>query len=235
MRFFNPVSTALHGTPKVYVNPSMKNCSHIFLRSDKVDPPLSPPYTGPYLVISRKDKNFIIDLNGKHSTVSIDRVKPAYLLADDTDQTEPSKSQPILEKSTVPPNTTKPSTISRYGRTVRFPKHLVTDYIVEGKMELTREHCCAMIFYDFKAGFNQEDCIQHLRLAFGNEGPSSATVFRWFTEFHRGRNSFQDEETHRKVLSAEIPDNVSASTECYRRNLTLDPPLYIKLFMKNDT
>ncbi|XP_055929760.1 uncharacterized protein LOC129960375 [Argiope bruennichi] len=48
----------------------------------------------------------------------------------DADQPEPSKSQPILEKSAVPPNPTKPSTITRYGSTVRFPKHLVTDYIV---------------------------------------------------------------------------------------------------------
>ncbi|KAF8790863.1 hypothetical protein HNY73_005816 [Argiope bruennichi] len=40
--------------------------------------------------------------------------KTAY----DTDQPEPSQSQPILEKSTVSPNPTKPSTITRYGRTV---------------------------------------------------------------------------------------------------------------------
>ncbi|KAF8795178.1 hypothetical protein HNY73_003057 [Argiope bruennichi] len=66
-----------------------------------------------------------------HSTVSIDRVKPAYLLADDTDQPELSQSQPILEKSsTAPPNPTKPSNITRCGHAIRFPKHLVADYIV---------------------------------------------------------------------------------------------------------
>ncbi|GFU76130.1 hypothetical protein TNCV_4120511 [Trichonephila clavipes] len=73
MRSLNPVSTAQHGTQNIYINPSLKTCSHIFLRSDKVNPPLTPPYTGPHLVISRNDKNFIIDLNGKQSTVSIDR------------------------------------------------------------------------------------------------------------------------------------------------------------------
>ncbi|GFY13818.1 hypothetical protein TNCV_985901 [Trichonephila clavipes] len=72
MRSLNPVSTAQHGTQNIYINPSLKTCSHIFLRSDKVNPPLTPPYTGPHLVISRNDKNFIIDLNGKQSTVSID-------------------------------------------------------------------------------------------------------------------------------------------------------------------
>ncbi|GBN11515.1 hypothetical protein AVEN_194010-1 [Araneus ventricosus] len=47
MRSLNPVSPSLHGTPKIYFSPSLKTCSHIFLRSDKVNPPLTPPYTGP--------------------------------------------------------------------------------------------------------------------------------------------------------------------------------------------
>ncbi|GBM26259.1 hypothetical protein AVEN_22806-1 [Araneus ventricosus] len=82
---------------------------------------------GPHLVIRRNDKNFIIDLNGKQSTVSIARVKPACLLADDTDH---SQSQPIIEEPTpAPPNPIKPST-TRCGRKVRFPKHLVTEYII---------------------------------------------------------------------------------------------------------
>ncbi|GBM60006.1 Retrovirus-related Pol polyprotein from transposon 412 [Araneus ventricosus] len=95
-----------------------------------VNPPLTPPYTGPHLVISRNDKNFIIDLNGKQNTVSIDRVKPAYLLADDTDNSDQTQSQRIIEEPTpAPPNHTKPST-TRCGRKVKFPKHLVTDDIV---------------------------------------------------------------------------------------------------------
>ncbi|GBN77067.1 Transposon Ty3-I Gag-Pol polyprotein [Araneus ventricosus] len=130
MRSLNPVSPALHGIPKIYINPSLKTCSHIFLRSDKVNPPLTPPYTGPHLVITRNDKNFIINLNGKQSTVSIDRVKPAYLIADDTDHFVQTQSQSIIEEPTpAPPNPIKPST-TRCGRKVRFPKHLVTEYIV---------------------------------------------------------------------------------------------------------
>ena len=77
-------------------------------------------------------------------------------------------------------------------------------------MELTREHYRAMIFYDFKAGLNQNECLQRLRLAVGNECPSHATVFRWFKQFCRGRNSLQDEEHTGRPSSAVIPDNVSA-------------------------
>ncbi|GFX38661.1 transposon Ty3-G Gag-Pol polyprotein [Trichonephila clavipes] len=120
MRSLNPVSTAQHGTQNIYINPSLKTCSHIFLRSDKVNPPLTPPYTEPHLVISRNDKNFIIDLNGKQSTVSIDRIKPAYLLADVTDHSDLVQTQIIIEKPvTAAPNPSIPYT-TRYGP--RFPK-----------------------------------------------------------------------------------------------------------------
>ncbi|GFU09662.1 transposon Ty3-G Gag-Pol polyprotein [Trichonephila clavipes] len=118
MRSLNPVSTAQHGTQNIYINLSLKTCSHIFLRSDKVNPPLTPPYTGPHLVISRNDKNFIIDLNGKQSTVSIDRIKPAYLLADVTDHSDLVQTQTIIEKPvTAAPHPSIPYT-TRYGRKV---------------------------------------------------------------------------------------------------------------------
>ncbi|XP_015924023.3 histone-lysine N-methyltransferase SETMAR-like [Parasteatoda tepidariorum] len=76
-------------------------------------------------------------------------------------------------------------------------------------MELTREHFRAMIFYDFKAGLNQE-CVQRLQLAFGDESPARATVFRWIKEFSSGRNFLQSEEQTGRPRSAVIPDNVSA-------------------------
>ncbi|GFW56455.1 transposon Tf2-6 polyprotein [Trichonephila clavipes] len=118
MRSLNPVFTAQHGTQSIYINPSLKTCSLIFLRSDKVNPPLTPPYTGPHLVISRNDKNFIIDLNGKQSTVSIDRIKPAYLLADVTDHSDLVQTQTIIEKPvTAAPNPSIPYT-TRYGRKI---------------------------------------------------------------------------------------------------------------------
>ncbi|GFS86415.1 retrovirus-related Pol polyprotein from transposon 412 [Trichonephila clavipes] len=102
MRSLNPVSTAQHGTQNIYINPSLKTCSHIFLRSDKVNPPLTPPYTGPHLVISRNDKNFIIDLN------------------DVTDHSDLVQTQTIIEKPvTAAPNPSIPYT-TRYGRKINL-------------------------------------------------------------------------------------------------------------------
>ncbi|GFX84550.1 uncharacterized protein TNCV_560651 [Trichonephila clavipes] len=65
-----------------------------------------------------------------------------------------------------------------------------------------------MIFYDFKAELNQDECVQQLQLAFGDESPCRVTIFRWFKEFCRGRNSFQEEHAGRPP--SRIPDNVSA-------------------------
>ena len=77
-------------------------------------------------------------------------------------------------------------------------------------MELTRENFCAIIFYDFKAGLNQEKCIQWLQLAFGDGSPIRATVFRWFKEFSRAYNFLQYEKHTGRPLSAVVPDNVLA-------------------------
>ena len=49
-----------------------------------------------------------------------------------------------------------------------------------------------------------------LQLAFGDESPARATVFRWFKEFSRGRNFLQDDEHTGRPPSAVVPDNVSA-------------------------
>jgi len=52
-------------------------CSKVWLRTDRVRKPLEAPYTGPYNVIRRSEKHFIIEMpNNIHNTVSIDRLKP---------------------------------------------------------------------------------------------------------------------------------------------------------------
>ncbi|PRD23705.1 UNVERIFIED_CONTAM: Histone-lysine N-methyltransferase SETMAR [Trichonephila clavipes] len=77
-------------------------------------------------------------------------------------------------------------------------------------MELTREHYRAKVFYDFNAELNQDECYQRLQLAFGEESPCRATIFRWFKEFFRGRNSLQDGVHTEKPRSVVSPGNVSA-------------------------
>ncbi|GFW74947.1 probable RNA-directed DNA polymerase from transposon X-element [Trichonephila clavipes] len=44
--------------------------------------PLQAPYDGPFKILHRTDKTFDVDINGRKSTISIDRVKPAFLESD---------------------------------------------------------------------------------------------------------------------------------------------------------
>ncbi|GFY12806.1 transposon Tf2-6 polyprotein [Trichonephila clavipes] len=79
MRALRPIPTSAHSNCSMFVPTNLKSCSHIFLRVDRVQPPLSQNYTGPHEVIRRTDKVFAILINGKMKVVSIDRVKPAYV------------------------------------------------------------------------------------------------------------------------------------------------------------
>ncbi|GFU60016.1 transposon Ty3-G Gag-Pol polyprotein [Trichonephila clavipes] len=83
MRHLNPVATSTHGHSAHFVHPALSSCTHVFLRIDKVSPPLTQPYTGPHEVIARTDKTLQIIINSKPSWVSIDRVKPAFFVSQD--------------------------------------------------------------------------------------------------------------------------------------------------------
>ncbi|GFV64881.1 retrovirus-related Pol polyprotein from transposon 412 [Trichonephila clavipes] len=82
MNHLKPLSTSTHGFSKIFVHPKLDDCFHVFLRVDKVSPSLSQPYTGPHEVLSRNDKHITININGKKSCVSLDRVKPAFVFKD---------------------------------------------------------------------------------------------------------------------------------------------------------
>ena len=89
---------------------ALSTCTHVFVRSDVVRKPLQSPYNGPYRVVDRKEKYFILDLNGRKDTVSIDRLKPAHL--DDSNFLSEDQVKVISYHFT------------RSGRHVHFPKHL---------------------------------------------------------------------------------------------------------------
>ncbi len=79
-----PTSTKVHGNKPIFVPSTLATATHIFLRVDKPKKSLEPPYTGPHRVLKPGEKFFTININGKEVTVSTDRLKPAFLMADDT-------------------------------------------------------------------------------------------------------------------------------------------------------
>ena len=80
-------------------------------------------------------------------------------------------------------------------------------------MEIKAEHFRAMIFYDFRRGLSQHQCAEQLALTFGDEAPSVRTVYRWFSEFTRGRISLADSSREGRPFSAVVPENIDAVRE----------------------
>ena len=103
----------------------IRTCPHVFIRHDAICKPLQPPYNGPYPVVKRTDKYFTVNINGREDTVSLDRLKPAYLdpshpatscaATDDTD---------IICTPTSTPTQDPPPKTTRSGRRVHWPKLL---------------------------------------------------------------------------------------------------------------
>ncbi|VUZ50308.1 unnamed protein product, partial [Hymenolepis diminuta] len=74
---------------------------------DAVRKPLQPSYDGPFKVLERKLKCFILDRSGTKDFVSIDRFKPAYLELHDVN---PNSTFPKLSPF-VPPDNVHPPNI----------------------------------------------------------------------------------------------------------------------------
>ncbi|GBN30781.1 hypothetical protein AVEN_173531-1 [Araneus ventricosus] len=124
--------TSNHSAKPTFVYRDLSVCSHDFLSVDAVHPSLSQPYTGPYKVLSRTNKNFIILKDSKKVTVTIDRLKPAHLLLDNVNSSKskldspevntpsPTPSGKELEKSAMPLPEKSPIR-TRTGRRVHSP------------------------------------------------------------------------------------------------------------------
>ena len=59
-----------HSKPKVFVPKELLDSPYVFVRVDAHRNPLQRPYNGPYRVISRSDKTFVIDMNGREDSLS---------------------------------------------------------------------------------------------------------------------------------------------------------------------
>lgn len=117
-----PQPAARHSRRNIFVFRDLPSATHVYVRDDTVRGSLQPAYTGPYEVLQRGDKVFKLRMKGKEQTVSIERLKPAYVLNSDTRPDTRS-----LEKDTppAPDPESKDANVktSRSGRTVRFPDY----------------------------------------------------------------------------------------------------------------
>ncbi|XP_036359019.1 uncharacterized protein LOC118763556 [Octopus sinensis] len=60
---------------KSFVSSDIKSWTHVFVRNDAAHNSLKYKYTGPFKVLSVRDKTMTLEMNGKKEIVSVDRVK----------------------------------------------------------------------------------------------------------------------------------------------------------------
>ncbi|VDO78778.1 unnamed protein product [Schistosoma mattheei] len=138
MRSVKPVSTRLQSTD-VFVPPDIRYSTHVFVRPDSHRRPLESAYEGPFKVLQRESKYYIVDKNGTNDSINIDCLKAAYLEGNpihiDFPSVKLNETAPTLiiphpnanthdDTSAVSENKLK-TTLS--GGRVRFPEHL-NDY-----------------------------------------------------------------------------------------------------------
>ncbi len=131
MSQLRPFQTRLSNKP-VFLPSDLKSCSYVFLRHDAVRRPLQPVYDRPFRVVHRGEKTFSITKGGKGDTVSIDRLKPAYLENDEkiyrfhrqNQQTRPGRDTSSSPRPTVVPTRDSYLRTTRSGCHVKLPERL---------------------------------------------------------------------------------------------------------------
>ena len=75
-------------------HPGLATAEFVYIRRGGAGPPLAPPYAGPYKVLSREPKFFLIEVGKRQEIVSIDRLKPHLGPTPVTAATPPSRGRP---------------------------------------------------------------------------------------------------------------------------------------------
>ena len=73
-----PKETRYNKQNNIYIPKDLETCEYVFVRVDKIRPSLTAPYDGPFKVLKRLRKHYVIDIKNKNCSISIDRLKPAY-------------------------------------------------------------------------------------------------------------------------------------------------------------
>ena len=130
-----PTPTSAHGgevSHRPNVPKTLKDARFVFVRRDAQKSPLQNPYEGPFEVVERAEKHFVLKFGNRQDSVSIDRLKPAYL-----DQTQPAqvaqpprRGRPPGSRNRTTPTSSPPTAptyaevVTRAGRLSRQPQRM---------------------------------------------------------------------------------------------------------------
>ena len=132
MRSIQPAAPRFHGNQTSFVPAALSSADYVYVRKDSHKHPLQRPYDGPFLVVKKSDKYFTLEMKGHLETVSIDRLKAAFvtkLTSSVSNKPSSSPDNPALLKSRPAANIETSSTATednpkvttRAGRVPRRP------------------------------------------------------------------------------------------------------------------
>lgn len=80
MRQVRPLPATNHSRETVFIHGELENCSHVFVRIDRIRRSLEQSYEGPCKIIEGLSGYlYKIDYKGQPTNINIDRLKPAFL------------------------------------------------------------------------------------------------------------------------------------------------------------
>lgn len=130
-RHFNelkPQPTSWHGDKPTFIFKDLASSSHVLAYRNAPKGPLENPYEGPFPVISRHPRYYVIKIRNREVAVSLDRLKPAYVTRDSPDDLQghedrPQDQQPENQQpadDSFPEDSHSDNRTTRSGRRVRF-------------------------------------------------------------------------------------------------------------------
>ncbi|GBM00450.1 Transposon Ty3-I Gag-Pol polyprotein [Araneus ventricosus] len=158
---------------KNFVHKDLHTCTHVFIRIDRVRKSLEPPYDGPFPVVKRHDKYFTVTIKGKDINISIDRLKPAYLLLTEVDAPHHKKldTAPTLsnENLTAHQETEKQQS-DLLDKDVQKKLHALVDVIMEQHIaELLKQNQELILALQRTHGSSQKVTVQFEKFDEENE------------------------------------------------------------------
>lgn len=123
MRLLKPTPTSSHRNHKIFVFKDLATTPLVWIRNDAPKACLQATYDGPFKVLDRKPRYYLVQQGARKVNVSIDRLKPAYILREEEEIPRATSNKSKDEITLGQPDNRRPQ-VTRSGRRVKLPDRL---------------------------------------------------------------------------------------------------------------
>ncbi|UYV81601.1 hypothetical protein LAZ67_20001671 [Cordylochernes scorpioides] len=178
----------------IFSHKDLDTCSHVFVRKDFVKRALSPPYEGPFPVVSRSSKTFTVKINDQNKVISVNRLKPAFI---------ENTPQSFHDSSILPPmpdgaEETTPKTsadVPEFDTTIFCSRNQEAG-VLRAPAKLEDGDPCA-------------DAFRMLTVAYEEATLDRSNVYRWYKMFSEGQEDVNDEERAGRLSTSTTDEKIN--------------------------